>query len=181
MKRIYSYGLALVGSLGAIYASVAPVNAAVYERVNNGGFTGFTLNFQNLNNGTRMDAADYSTLDDYQRIDTSAISFFTNNGLGAFTTKLYSHANNSKCFKADYIGNNSPIRAVDCGNGNPNIFAVENVYNGAYPDVRFRVNGSNYCINLPNVNLWNGGYVFLYQCAGNLAGDTEQIFRRRNL
>jgi hypothetical protein len=136
------------------------------ERVNNGPGTEYVLNTYNLS----------SRINVYQLSGADAFSRW-NLPVAGVSGKISVDANTGYCLKPSYIGNNSPIYLTPCAQATN--FIKEYVYNGPANDVRLRVAGSNFCINTPNVNLFNGGYTFLYQCASTLAGDTEQIWRLR--
>jgi hypothetical protein len=175
--KLKSLIFSLTTTFGLIGISTSAFAGSILERVNKGPGTGYGLNLYTNQYNSRINVYDLKKVDGFQRWNLPNGYYNNGSGLIASRGKISLEANSGYCIKPSYIGNNAPLYVVPCSQAPE--FAVEDVYNGSFSDVRLRVFNTNFCINTPNVNLWNGGYTFLYQCASSLAGDTEQVWRRR--
>jgi hypothetical protein len=174
IKAIKAFSLSILSLVCFASPSFAGV---ILERVKNGYGTGFGLNLYTNQYNSRINVFNLNAVDGFQRWNMPTGFYNNYSGFAASRGKIALEANPNYCIKPSYIGNNSPLYVVPCSQAPE--FAVETVDNAVYTDVRLRVMNTRFCINTPNVNLWNGGYTFLYQCSANLSGDTEQIWRVR--
>jgi hypothetical protein len=134
------------------------------------GYTNFSLNL--YGSGQRVNSYSSSGVDNWMRVNLVQTGTWAN---GILVQIKPVASNGGECYAADFIGNNAAVRSKPCGGANQ-IWARE--YAGA---ASYRYKQGNYCLNLPNANLANGGFVFMYQCAPSSGGDIEQQFVERNI
>lgn len=134
------------------------------------GYTNFSLNL--YGSGQRVNSYNTSAVDNWMRVNLVQTGTWTN---GILVQLKPVASNGGECYAADFIGNNSPVRSKPCGGANQ-VWAREYAGQNSY-----RYKQGNFCLNLPNANLSNGGFVFMYQCAPSAGGDIEQQFVERNI
>lgn len=157
---------ALVSAIGFLLLGVLPAFANGYtiERAGTSkGSSGYGLNL--YSQGGRVNAWNVTQADDLTRWVRESYGL---------STRLLSGQNNGYCLTAGGLYNNAPIYSKPCGSSPNQNWTLDDI-DGAWSWKRLRI--GNYCANLPNVNLWNGGYVFMYQCNSQLLGDIEQVWR----
>jgi hypothetical protein len=132
------------------------------------GRTNFALNL--YGSGGRVNAYNVSAADNWMKVNL--------NSEPGGTVSIRPVANSNECYTADYAGNNSPVRSKPC-NGS----ALQRWYRGVtssgannYKLSTLPTNTNGVCLNLTNSNLYNGGYVFVYECPNLNDGDIEQLF-----
>ncbi|ALB42413.1 MULTISPECIES: RICIN domain-containing protein [unclassified Anabaena] len=153
--------------------------AVTIERIKNNDGSGYALNLYNLN--SRVNLYDLKNPDSLEKWDFDVLgSGDRQTGFATAEVRIKSNYNSNYCMTASSANNNASIYVRPCGQAANQNFIKEDIYNGSFTDVRFRLKGTNSCINAPNVNLWNGGYVFMYACNATLTGDPEQTFRIRS-
>jgi hypothetical protein len=158
-------GLSILGS-SFLGVSAASANGYTLERASNlsGGFTGYGVNLYNLN--SRANAYSVNAADDLMRWNPSG-----SNGL----LKIRSGYNNGYCLTPTSLTNNATVYAKPCGQANQD-WTLDTVPG----TLLFRARQGNSCLNLTNGNLFNGGYLFMYQCASTIGGDIEQVWKFTN-
>jgi Ricin-type beta-trefoil lectin domain len=167
---VLMFGIALIGS-SFLGVSEASAGGLTLERAANlsgtttfGGMTGYGVNLYSIN--SRANAYSVNVADDLMRWNPTG-----SNGL----LKIKSGYNNNYCLTATSLSNNATVYAKPCGQANQDW-----TLNGVSGSQLFRARQGNFCLNLTNGNLFNGGYLFMYQCASSVTGDIEQLWQFTN-
>jgi hypothetical protein len=142
------------------------------------GRTGFAANL--YGSGGRVNVYSVNAVDNWMRVNVVPIG--GNSGWGIFVN-IKPVANTGQCYTVDFSGNNSPVRSKPCNGSINQKWSRDYVGSGAYA-IRSLAGNGQQCLNVPNANLRNGGYLFTYQCTnfGNSPStDIEQFWFLRNI